>query len=92
MNLLAEPGYRALIEVAPDAILVYYQGSMKYAFANAAAEWLLGYSRDELLRMGPSDLLDPTELPPDPKCYDSWKPPATAGPSGACAAKMATPC
>lgn len=56
-----EPLYRTLFEAAPDAILVIEGGAPTYLFANAAAERLLGYRRDELICLSPADLLDPTE-------------------------------
>lgn len=54
--------YRDLIQAAPDAVLVVEARARQFLFLNAAAERLLGYARDELLRMRPRDILDPSEL------------------------------
>ncbi len=61
--LQTEPLYRELLEAAPDAVFVIEANAPHYLLVNAAAEQLLGYSRDELLQMGPADILDPDELP-----------------------------
>jgi PAS domain S-box-containing protein len=55
--------YRDLIEAAPDAVLVIEAGASHYLLANEATERLLGYCQDELLRIGPGDILDPTDSP-----------------------------
>ncbi len=58
-----EAFYQALLEGLPDGVLVSQEGSSHYQHANVAAERLLGYSREELLSLGPADLTVPEELP-----------------------------
>ena len=55
--------YAALLEHAADALLVIEQGQRSYRVVNAAAERLLGFTREELLRLGPDDVTDPAETP-----------------------------
>lgn len=55
--------YDALLEHAPDALLVIERGQPHYWAVNAAAERLLHFTREELLRLGPDDLGDPAESP-----------------------------
>ena len=55
--------YEALLEHAADALLVFEQDQRSYLVVNAAAERLLGYTRTELLRLGPDDVIDPVETP-----------------------------
>jgi PAS domain S-box-containing protein len=55
--------YDALLEHATEALLVIEQGQRFYQVVNPAAERLLGYSRAELLRLGPSDLAAPADAP-----------------------------
>src|ERR1700737_3364664 len=55
--------YEELLEHAPDALLVLEQGCRSYRLVNLAAERLLGYTRAELLRLGPADVTDPAETP-----------------------------
>jgi PAS domain S-box-containing protein len=55
--------YEALLEHALDALLVNEQGQQSHRVVNAAAERLLGYTRAELLRLGPDDVTDPAESP-----------------------------
>jgi PAS domain S-box-containing protein len=55
--------YRALAENSPDALLLVDAASGRYILANPAAERLLGYRRDELLRLGPADLTPPQDRP-----------------------------
>ncbi len=59
----AERLYRELVEAAPDAVLVVEAGAPHYLLVNTAAEQLLGYERDELLRMSSTDLVAPDERP-----------------------------
>lgn len=47
--------YRALVEHAPEAITVLDVDLGRFVDANAHAEKLFGYSREELLTMGPLD-------------------------------------
>jgi PAS domain S-box-containing protein len=51
-----ERRYRGLFEGVADAILVA-DGAARYVDANPAATTLLGYSRDELLRLGVADVV-----------------------------------
>jgi PAS domain S-box-containing protein len=51
----SEERYRALVEHAPDAILVLDAEKGTFVDANAHAEKLFGYPRDRLLTMGPLD-------------------------------------
>ena len=45
----------------PDAVLVFDGDLRRYVIANAAAERLLGYTRDELLHKQPADLSHPDD-------------------------------
>ena len=49
--------FRAAVDVSADAIMVTERSSMRYAMVNEAASRMLGYSGEELLAMGPHDLL-----------------------------------
>jgi PAS domain S-box-containing protein len=51
----SEERYRALVEHAPDAILVLDADKGTFVDANAHAEKLFGYPRDRFLTMGPLD-------------------------------------
>ena len=51
----SEERYRALVEYAPDAIMVLDADKGTFVDANAHAEKLFGYSRERLLTMGPLD-------------------------------------
>jgi len=51
----SEERYRALVEYAPDAIMVLDVDKGTFVDANAHAEKLFGYSRERLLTMGPLD-------------------------------------
>jgi PAS domain S-box-containing protein len=55
--------YETLMERVTDALLVIEQGRRSYSVVNAAAERLLRFTRDELLRLGPEDVTDPAEAP-----------------------------
>jgi PAS domain S-box-containing protein len=55
--------YAVLLEHAADALLVIEEGRRWYRVVNVAAERLLGFSRQELLRLGPDDVTDPAEAP-----------------------------
>src|ERR1700730_4875482 len=55
--------YEELLEHAPDALLVIEQGRRSYLVVNLAAERLLGYTRAELLELGPDEVTDPAEIP-----------------------------
>src|SRR6266542_2745736 len=52
----AEIGYRSLFNGVLDAILVA-DGNGRYLDVNPAASELLGYTRDQLLRMGVGDIV-----------------------------------
>ncbi len=51
----SEERYRALVEHAPEAIMVLDAEKDRFVDANAHAETLFGYSREKLLTMGPLD-------------------------------------
>jgi PAS domain S-box-containing protein len=55
--------YQALVQNTPDALLIIRRGEQQYSLANAAAEALLGYDREELLQLGPADVTAPEDLP-----------------------------
>ncbi len=52
--------YRTLFEYAPDGILIADAAS-RYLDANPSICRMLGYSREELVRLHPSDIVDPSE-------------------------------
>ncbi len=52
----SEERYRALVEHAPDAIMVMDVETGKFVDVNAHAEKLYGFTREQLLTMGPPDL------------------------------------
>lgn len=45
----------------PDAVFLYDGDAGRYVFVNAAAERLVGYSREEIMRLQPSDLSHPDD-------------------------------
>ena len=49
--------FRLAIDKSADIVLIIDRKSMRYVDANETASRLLGYSREELMRMGPKDLL-----------------------------------
>jgi PAS domain-containing protein len=53
---ISEARFRTLIDHAPEAMLVMEMDSMKIIDINAVAEKLYGWSREELLRVGPADV------------------------------------
>jgi PAS domain S-box-containing protein len=53
---LSEARYRTLVENAPEAIVVFDMDEKRFTEVNEQAEKLFGYSREELLRMGPVEL------------------------------------
>ncbi len=61
----SEERYRALVEYAPEAILVYDLDLQRLVDCNGKAERLFGYARDALLTMAPQDLYIDTQ--PDGK-------------------------
>jgi PAS domain S-box-containing protein len=48
---------RKQIKTAPVASLMIEEGCPRYLLANTAAQQLLGYTRDELRRMSPADII-----------------------------------
>ena len=48
--------FRAAMEISPDAIFLVDRASMRFLDVNDTACAMLGYRREELLRMGPADL------------------------------------
>jgi PAS domain S-box-containing protein len=62
----SEGNYRELMEQAADSIMVADHDANRYVDVNRAACELLGYTREELLALGPRDLLDPEELKTQP--------------------------
>jgi two-component system sensor histidine kinase/response regulator len=66
----SESNYRELMEQAADAIMVADHDAGRYVDVNRAACKLLGYTRKELLELGPRDLLDPEELKVQPAKFD----------------------
>lgn len=51
--------FEELIDGLSEAVLVTEPGKPHYVYVNAATEALLGYSRDELLALGPRDVSTP---------------------------------
>jgi diguanylate cyclase (GGDEF)-like protein/PAS domain S-box-containing protein len=64
--LESERSYRELMEQAADAIFVVDHEGYRFLDVNHAACEMLGYTRDELLRMGVLDLLDPADTIHEP--------------------------
>ena len=50
--------FSAAMDSTPDVVTLVDRHTMKYVQVNAAAVRLFGYSREELLRMGPADVMD----------------------------------
>lgn len=61
----SEERFRLLVEQAPDAILLFDVDENRIVQANAQAENLLGYPREELLKLNPFQLYIPVQ--PDGK-------------------------
>ena len=59
---IGEPFFKGLLDALSDAILVVESGKPHYVYVNAATELLLGYTRDELLTLGPKDVSSPDSL------------------------------
>ena len=53
---VSEARYRTLVENAPEAIVVFDMDDKRFTEVNEQAEKLFGYSREELLTMGPVEL------------------------------------
>jgi len=60
--IASEERYRALIEHAPDGILIADSGST-YLDANASMCRMLGYAREELIGLQARDIVMPEEIP-----------------------------
>lgn len=60
--------YRALVEHAPEAIMVLDVEQDRFVDANAHAEKLFGYSRERLLTMGPLDFCPQHQANRRPSC------------------------
>ncbi len=52
----ALPAGASVLDALPDAIIVMDPASLRFCYANRGATELLGYSRDELMRMTPRDV------------------------------------
>ncbi len=65
---LSEERYRRLVELAPDAIVLFDLDSGRFSEVNPAAERLFGLSREELLTVGPVELSVPVQ--PDGRSSD----------------------
>jgi PAS domain S-box-containing protein len=57
----SEERYRALVEYAPEAIMVLDVDQGLFVDANAQAEQLFGYPREKILTMGPLDFCSKTQ-------------------------------
>jgi diguanylate cyclase (GGDEF)-like protein/PAS domain S-box-containing protein len=62
--------FRAAMEVSADAIFITDFHSMRYLDVNETACRMLGYSREELLRMGIPDVNSDGGLPPVRRMFD----------------------
>ncbi|HPC81730.1 MAG TPA: PAS domain-containing protein [Thermoanaerobaculaceae bacterium] len=72
----SEQHFRALAETAPLAIVILQEGRLTYA--NAAAERLTGYTRQDLPGLDPTGLFHPDDVPGLPL----WPPPDGTGETG----------
>ncbi len=52
----SEARFRAMVEFAPEAILIFDSGTGRFTDANAEAEKLFGHTRAELLLIGPAEV------------------------------------
>src|SRR5262249_12495804 len=64
----SEERYRALVEHAPEAIMVLDVETGRFVDANAHAEKLFGYPRERLLTMGPLDFCSQHQANGRPSC------------------------
>lgn len=64
----SEERYRALVEHAPEAIMVLDVETDRFVDANAHAEKLFGYPRERLLTMGPLDFCSQHQANGRPSC------------------------
>ena len=58
---LSEDRYRRLVELAPEAIVLFDLETGRFSEANPAAERLFGLTREELLQVGPVELSVPVQ-------------------------------
>lgn len=72
-----EKEYRMLMEQAADAIMIGDTSTQRIIAANLRACELLGYTREELLTMRYSDLVDPEQLAREPIRQETLKRPET---------------
>jgi PAS domain S-box-containing protein len=49
--------FKSTLDAEPDAVIIFEPTNWRILYANHGASVLLGYSRDELLRMAPSDFM-----------------------------------
>ena len=61
--------FRAAMDASPDMIYVTDRDSMRFIYTNKMAAELTGYSQEELLQMGPEDILR-VERPDLERMYD----------------------
>jgi PAS domain S-box-containing protein len=66
----SEARYRKLFEYAPDGILIA-DGRSRYLDANESICRMLGYTREELIGMDATDIIDPAEAPEIEPAIDS---------------------
>jgi PAS domain S-box-containing protein len=59
----SEERFRTIVDTASDGILIARMSTRKFVEANAAICEMLGYTRDELLRIGVEDIHPATDLP-----------------------------
>ncbi len=64
----SEERYRALVEHAPEAIMVLDVDLDRFVDVNAHAEALFGYTREQLLQMGPLDFCSDEQANGRPSC------------------------
>ncbi|HWT78908.1 MAG TPA: PAS domain S-box protein, partial [Candidatus Methylomirabilis sp.] len=57
----SEERFRALVEQAPEAILLFDADQGQFVETNARAEWLFGCEREDLLAAGPERFLVPQQ-------------------------------
>jgi diguanylate cyclase (GGDEF)-like protein/PAS domain S-box-containing protein len=62
--------FKAAMDCTSDAIFLVSRSSMGFVEMNASASIMLGYSRDELLGMGPKDITDESLWPKLAPLYD----------------------
>ena len=55
-------GFRTAMDATDDAIVLVNRSTMRFVAVNAAASRMLGYSREQLFELGPTDLLPTSRL------------------------------